>query len=129
MGRTKESTKKMGRPVKEIDIVKFKQLCACFSTEVEICSYFGCCEDTLNAWCKRNYKNDKGEGLTFSEVYKKESDFGRTSLRSKMFQNAISGNNTAMQIFLAKNQLGMSDKQDVNIGGQESSEPIKIKWS
>lgn len=35
--------------------------------------------------------------------------------------------NVTMCIFLLKN-LGMTDRQDFNIGGQENGETIKIKW-
>ena len=37
------------------------------------------------------------------------------SLRNAMFRNAIRNNNATVQIFLAKNQLGMSDKLDHSV--------------
>jgi len=44
----------------------------------------------------------------------------KMSLRRAMFKNAIKNNNAALQIFLAKNMLGMSD----NPQNTEDSKPL-----
>lgn len=44
----------------------------------------------------------------FSEIMAKGRQEMKTSLRQAMFKNALNGN-AALQIFLAKNMLGMSD--------------------
>ena len=38
--------------------------------------------------------------------------YTRAALLSKMHENAIEGNQTVMQIFLAKNELGMTDRPE-----------------
>lgn len=53
---------------------------------------------------------------TFSEYKKKGQSKGKTSLRSWQFATAKKGNAT-MQIFLGKNYLGQTDKQDIDIDG------------
>ncbi|MBN9658642.1 MAG: hypothetical protein J0H49_10725 [Acidobacteria bacterium] len=59
----------------------------------------------------------------YAEVYAKGKDSGRSRLRKMMFEQAMGGS-TTMAIFLAKNWLGMSDKQSVELSGPEG-EPIK----
>jgi hypothetical protein len=44
----------------------------------------------------------------FAEIMAKGRQDMKTALRNAMFKNALSGN-AALQIFLAKNMLGMSD--------------------
>ena len=111
MGRPKGSKNgtKMGRPIIEIDKEMFEKMCQFMCTEEDIADYFSCSVDTICNYCKKTY------GKTFSEVYKTESSKGKMSLRNAMFRNAIRNNNSSVQIFLAKNQLGMSDKLDHSI--------------
>ena len=103
--------KKMGRPKTEIDKEMFIKMCQFMCTEEDLADYFNCSVDTICNWCKKTYNK------TFSEVYKKESQKGKVSLRNAMYKNAIKNNNSSVQIFLAKNQLGMKDKQDVQVTG------------
>lgn len=93
---------KMGRPRKEIDQKIFESLCGIQCTEAEICSVFDCCEDTLNAWCKRTY------GETFSDTYKKKRQLGKPSLRRMQWE--LAKKNASMAIFLGKQYLGQSDQ-------------------
>lgn len=93
---------KMGRPRKEIDQKIFENLCGIQCTEAEICSVFDCCEDTLNAWCKRTY------GETFSDTYKKKRQLGKPSLRRMQWD--LAKKNASMAIFLGKQYLGQSDQ-------------------
>nr|DAU65967.1 MAG TPA: DNA-packaging protein [Caudoviricetes sp.] len=95
----------MGRPRKEIDQKIFENLCGIQCTEAEICSVFDCCEDTLNAWCKRTY------GETFSDTYKKKRQLGKPSLRRMQWE--LAKKNASMAIFLGKQYLGQSDQGGV----------------
>ena len=97
--------KKRGRPRKEIAKLEFEQLCKIQCTETEICGIFGICEDTLNAWCKRTYKQ------TFSEAYKIYAQDGKVSLRRMQFN--LAKKSPAMAIFLGKNMLGQSDEPTI----------------
>lgn len=98
---------KTGRPKISISKEIFEKLCAIQCTEVEICSCFDCCEDTLNKWCKENYKNDNGKPMTFSEVFAIKRQKGRASLRRAQFR--LAEKNAAMAIFLGKQYLGQRD--------------------
>lgn len=101
--------KKMGRPPKEINQKIFENLCAIQCTESEICSIFECCEDTLNAWCKRIY------GCTFSDIYKSKSAVGKSSLRRMQWR--LAETSATMAIFLGKQYLG------------QKNEPLEVQYS
>ncbi len=85
----------VGRDKKVIppaDVYKLAQL-GCKDTE--ICDWFGIDGNTLR--------------YNFSVELIKGRESLKQSLRRAMIHNAISNNNAALQIFLAKNFLGMSD--------------------
>ena len=90
-----------GRPRKEIDNKIFENLCGLQCTLEEIAGVFDCSADTIERWCKREYKQ------TFAEVYKKHSAKGKTSLRRTQFK--LAEKSAAMAIFLGKNYLGQKD--------------------
>lgn len=98
---------KMGAPKKEIGQKEFENLCALQCTQKEICSFFDITDKTLNRWCKDTY------GLTYSDVYPQKAEKGKISLRRKQFQ--IAEHNAAMAIFLGKNYLGQSDRNETII--------------
>ena len=110
--------RKTGRPRKEIDRRTFEGLCRIQSTLNEMCAVFECDNKTLENWCKREY------GKSFSEIFAAKRLVGNVSLRRKLYQKAVEAEDSRMLIFLAKNWLGMSDKQDVNLAG-----PIQINSS
>lgn len=99
---------KTGRPKITIDQKIFENLCAIQCTEVEICSCFDCCEDTLNKWCKENYKNEDGKPMTFSEVFAVKRQKGRASLRRAQFR--LAQKNASMAIWLGKQYLDQKDE-------------------
>lgn len=103
---------KMGRPPVEIDVKIFENLCSIFCTLDEIAGVFGCSADTIERWCKREYKT------TFAEAYKKASGKGRMSLRRMQFK--LAEKSAAMAIFLGKNYLGQTDNPAV-IGSDEDA--------
>lgn len=104
---------KMGRPKINIDKKIFENLCAIQCTEIEICGCFDCCEDTLNKWCKENYRNENGKPMTFSEVFAEKRQKGRASLRRSQFR--LAEKNATMAIFLGKQFLGQRDSVDVAV--------------
>lgn len=93
----------MCRPRIDIEKETFEKLCGIHCTLLEISDWFGCSEDTIERWCKREYKE------TFAEVFKKKSSRGNMSLRRLQWQSAENGNIT-MQIWLGKQWLGQTDK-------------------
>lgn len=108
-----------GRPRKEIDQKMFENLCAIQCTEAEICDCFDVCEDTLNAWCKRTYQDEKGKPMTFSDIYKKKSARGKSSLRRNQFR--LSETNATMAIWLGKQYLGQRDQVETVVDMKENN--------
>lgn len=108
-----------GRPRKEIDKSSFEKLCALFCTEEDIADFFECSIDTVNRWCKRTY------GMTFADIYPKKRAKGKISLRRIQFDIAKKGNAT-MAIFLGKNYLGQSDKQEYEDVGESKEITINV---
>lgn len=104
---------KGGRPRKlftEEQWKEFENLCAIQCTKIEICAWFGIEDDTLEKLLKEHY--DKG----FSEVFRLKRGKGLTSLRRRQFQ--LAETNPAMAIFLGKNYLNQSDRQDIDVKQQ-----------
>jgi hypothetical protein len=101
----------MARPRKEIDLQQFKKLCNLQCTQIEIAGFFDCSPDTIERWCKREFK--KG----FAEVYKTFSASGKISLRRNAFR--MSETNPGMCIFLLKNYCGLTD-QPADTSGQNN---------
>lgn len=91
-----------GRPKKEIDKNTFEKLCGLLCTLDEIAGFFNCSPDTIERWCKREYK------ANFAEVFKRYSAAGKISLRRYQFK--LAEKSAAMAIFLGKNYLGQSDR-------------------
>lgn len=95
----------MARPRKEINQIAFEKLCGLQCTEKEICDFFGVDDMTLARWCKRTY------GKRFSEVFRMKRGAGKVSLRRTQWQ--LAEKSAAMAIFLGKQYLGQSDKQEL----------------
>lgn len=96
-----------GRPKIDIDVEQFKGLCSIQCTLVEIADWFKCSEDTIERWCKRELK------MSFAEAYKKYSVGGKISLRRA--QMKMAEHNATMAIWLGKQYLGQTDKQEVSV--------------
>jgi hypothetical protein len=65
----------------------------------------GCSDKEIALWFDVAYETLR---YNFSDIIAKGRQEMKTALRNAMFKNAMSGN-AALQIFLAKNLLGMSD--------------------
>lgn len=96
-----------GRPRIEIDEEQFKGLCSIQCTLQEIAAWFKCSEDTIERWCKRQFK------LSFAESYKKFSAGGKISLRR--YQMRMAEHNPTMAIWLGKQYLGQKDYKEVEL--------------
>ena len=104
----------MGRPRKEIDREQFEKLCGLQCTLNEIASYFHCSEDTVERWCKREFKE------SFAEAYKKRSGAGKISLRRAQFR--LAEKNASMAIWLGKQYLGQKDNAEGFMPGEKAQE-------
>ena len=100
---------KKGRPHKEIDRKAFEGLCRIQCTLNEMCDFLECDNKTLENWCKREY------GMKFSEVFIRKRSTGHISLRRTLYRKGVEEGDSRILIFLAKNWLGMSDKQKVEL--------------
>ena len=107
-----------GRPKKKIDKDKFEALCKIQCTKAEICEVLDCDEKTITRFCKEEYN------LQYKDVWKIKSSSGKASIRRMQFKAAEAGNPT-MLIWLGKQYLGQSDKQDLNHEGGLS---IELDW-
>jgi hypothetical protein len=90
----------MARPKKHnLDTKQIEQLASFGCTNTEMASFFGCSENTI-----RRY----GEFLT------KGRDKGKIKLRQLQWRSAERGN-TSMLIWLGKQILGQTDKQEIEM--------------
>ena len=106
----------MARPRIEIDKEQFEKLCSIQCTLIEIAGYFNCSEDTIEKWCKREYKKN------FTDVFKQKRGVGKISLRRSQFRMAET--NPTMAIWLGKQYLGQTEKQEVAVSVKDD-ETIK----
>jgi hypothetical protein len=70
----------------------------------------GCTDKEIALWFDVAYETLR---YNFSDIIAKGRQEMKTALRNAMFKNAMSGN-AALQIFLAKNMLGMSDNPNAS---------------
>ena len=90
-----------GRPRKEIGRTEFEKLCELQCTLEEIAGFFDCSEDTVERWCKREYK------MRFADAYKTWASQGKISLRRNQLK--LSEKSAAMAIWLGKQWLGQRE--------------------
>ena len=89
----------MARPKKyKLDTEKVEQLAGFGCTNTEIASFFGCDESLIRK--------------SYSEYLSKGRDKGKIRLRQLQWRAAERGN-VAMMIWLGKQVLGQSDKQEI----------------
>ncbi len=114
----------MGRPRIEIDFDKVDALCAVFCNCKEIVSVLNsfdvnCSYDTVERRIKEEF------GVTFAEyVEQKQMAFAKPKLRKAQMDTALAGNAT-MLVWLGKQYLDQSDKQDLNVSGNVG---IEVVW-
>lgn len=102
--------KKKGRPPINIDRKLFEALCGLQCTREEIAYALNCHKDTLISWCKKEY------GKTFEQTFNEKRAAGKVSLRRNQWK--LAEKSPAMAIFLGKNYLGQSDRQDLELSGK-----------
>lgn len=103
---------KRGRPPIEYDAKAFVDLVGLGCDQKDICWFFrdekgrSANVDTLSRWCKRTF------GQNFQEFY---AENGGVALRIRLRRNQLklSEKSAAMAIFLGKNYLGQTDRQEI----------------
>jgi hypothetical protein len=63
-------------------------------------------------------------GLHLEELVDREELAGRATLRLSQYSTAVRDKNTQMQIWLGKNRLGQSDKQEVQHEGAQAAQVV-----
>lgn len=96
----------MARPRKEIDKKQFENLCGLQCTKEEICAWFEITDKTLDAWCKRTYRQ------SFSVVFAQKRGRGKISLRRSQFK--LAEKNANMAIWLGKQYLDQKEREDAS---------------
>ena len=96
MTQSQQNKNPVGRPKIKIDHEILANLAQIGCTQEEIAAVVGISARTL----QRN----------FAEIVELNKNKGKASLRKKMWDKAIKKDNTNMQIWLSKNELGMKDR-------------------
>ena len=115
------SRRRSGRPRAVIDWPLFDRLCAIQCTQAELAAFFRCSEDTIARAVRRE------KHVPFADYAAAQRLAGHVSLRRTMWQKALKGDNT-MAIFLAKQHLGMADRQQHEVTGANGGPlaPVQI---
>ena len=98
----------MARPQIHIDMEELDKLIEFQATAEEIAGWFECSVDTIERRIKEHY--DCG----FAEYFAQKKGKGKLSLRRKQYQEAMKGNTTLL-IWLGKQYLGQTEKQELDI--------------
>ena len=96
--------KTMGRPKIKVNWDKFETACNLFATKQEICDLLNVKDQTLQRRIKEKYNT------TFEGVLKRLNGNAKLSLRRNQLK--LSETNAGMAIFLGKNYLDQSDKNE-----------------
>lgn len=88
----------MARPLKVINEQQVFDLASFFCTDEQIATIVGCSPDTLSR--------------RFAEIIQKGRESAKHNIRRKQYEVAMSGN-VSMLIWLGKQYLGQSDKQEI----------------
>lgn len=109
------------------EIEQFKKLCSRFNSEADICDIMGVTDKTLVRLINKHLKEEITPGskahIPFDVAREHFAAEGRSSLRSKLFEMAMDGNERALMM-LAENELGYTRKKSVE---KEKTKPDKGK--
>lgn len=111
---------KGGRPKIEVSYDMIKKLASIFCTGEEIADILEISYDTLERRIKSKYK------CSFADYIKKYNNTGKASLRRMQFKSAEAGNAT-LQVWLGKQYLGQTDKQEIDYTEKKIIIPDELK--
>lgn len=109
--------KKMGRPAVDVDWKKVDDMLAAGCIGTEIASSLGFSADTLYRHCEQDFK------MTFTAYMQQKRAKGDALIRIAQFDEAVRGRDRGMLIWLGKQRLGQTDKEQVEHKGDV---PIQI---
>lgn len=107
----------MGRPKIEIDFEKINKLCEFHCTAQEIVAHLKIFDSKISYnTVERRIKEEFN--MTFGEyVQEKHNGFAKPKIRGLQWKAAENGN-TSMLIWLGKQYLGQTDKQEIQHSGE-----------
>ena len=108
---------KTGRPKFEINWKHVDEMIAAGCVGTEIAAYYGMAPDTLYKQCDRTHQ------MTFSAYLQEKRPRGDALLRMAQFDEAIRKRDRGMLIWLGKQRLGQSDKEEV---AHKGNIPIQV---
>ena len=108
-----------GQPEKEIDLRQLEMLCQMQCTDIEIAGFFNVSRKTIE---RRKAQDD------FRDTMEQGKLKGLVSLRQAQFKNAVTNNNTTMQIWLGKQFLNQRDKFPDEDTEQKPVGRIEYQW-
>ena len=91
-----------------IDWSEVERLCSIMCTAEEVAHIMNCTRRTIEIRCQ------KDQHMNWEKYFEKFSAGGRMSIRRDLFTESKE-HNVAASIFLAKNYLGMGDKQEIDV--------------
>lgn len=113
-------SKKTGRPEAQIDKRIFEAIMGIpFVTYSSACEVLGVSQSTLQRWVHRTY------GKRFEQVKAEKLEGMKLKLMGKQYELAMKGN-VPLLIFLGKNLLGQSDKQEIS---GNSEKPLSLSYT
>ena len=104
-----DKKKKVGRPSFSVDWTKVDELLKYGANGKQVAARLGIHYDTL----VNKLAEDKPNYSNFSEYIREKRSIGDTLLLEAMYKNAIENEDKTMQVWLSKNRLGYTDKQEV----------------
>jgi hypothetical protein len=93
-------------PQTEKEWEDFDKLCEIQCTKDELASWFNCSTDTIVRRVEQTFE------VKFAEYYAEKKSRGKISLRRAQWQKAVDQKSVPMLIWLGKQFLAQSDKQD-----------------
>ena len=95
---------KAGRPEAVIDWLLAAKLLQAGCKAIEVAAHFAIDKQTMYNRCKSD------NNCEFSTFYRQNKTKGDALIKTKLFERAMTSQNPATLIFLAKNRLGMTDR-------------------
>jgi hypothetical protein len=108
-----------GRPKANIDWGKVDKYLQAGAEGTTIAEALGVCADTIYRDCEATHK------MTFAAYKQQKRAVGLDNLRVKQYQVAMSGDK-ALLIWLGKQYLGQSDRNDVTTQGERLNTPTFV---
>ena len=113
-------TNSIGRPKKELDWKVLDSILQFGATLIDCAEMCEMSDDSI----QRRIKDE--HGCTFTEYRNRKMSRMRVKLLQKQYESAMAGN-TALLIWLGKQHLGQSDKNDVNVSGDVAIKTLSLE--